>query len=450
MTARTRKIIALLFLLGFVLTAPLVILTTKGYRYNWKKGRLEKTGILVLDSLPTEADIYLNGSLYRKKTPTSLFRMLPESYAIRLQKTGYLPWQKVLPIKSGETTFTQEVILFQDVVPQLLEAGDFTAAAFDPTGRRAALLRRGDEWLELVIYDRRTAVTSVLDRFSPDKYASPELSWSPDGGRLLFQAKVAGGERELLIYTAGGAETGALPVNLPPEGWRKAAWSDDGTALIILSDRGLFTAAPDGGDPITVILSPRIQDAAAVGRNAYLLETEADKVVLERMNLDGRGLPETVADLPAGKYSVSDANERYLLLTDAGGASRLIDRQNGRIAATVNARHAAWEKTPGEGRLLLWNDFELYVLDPAAGTPQLITRLGTALTGAAWHVSGRDVIYGTADSVSAIELDDRDQRNAFELARLTGIRGFLADPSTATLLLIGSAGNSKGIFERGL
>jgi len=98
----------------------------------------------------------------------------------------------------------------------------------------------------------------------------------------------------------------------------------------------------------------------------------------------------------------------------------------------------------------LWNDFEIYVLDPDNGTLQLVTRLGTAVTGAAWHPSGRDLIYSTNDSISAIELDDRDERNNFELTRLTGIKGFYVDQSAETLLLIGAAGSRKGIFERDL
>ncbi len=450
MTARTRKIIAAMFLLGFAATAPLVVLTTKGYRYNWRRSRLEKTGILVLDSRPAAASIYINGKLQRRPTPTSLFRLLPERYVVRLEKTGYLPWQKVLEVRSGETTFTRDVVLFRDAVPRLLEPGDAASAAFDAAGRRVAMLRRGQEGLELVVYDRQTAATSLLARFSPDKYADAEIVWSPAGAHIMLQATLADGGRELSVYPTASAAAAAPPFNLPRDSWQRAAWSSDGSVLVITTARGLFSADPATGTLSSVILSPRIQDAVAVGREAYLLESEADKVVLEKITLNGRGGAETLADLPDGRYSFTDANARYLALAEDGGSGLLIDRQSGRLAAKTGAARAAWELGPGEGRVLLWNDFEIYVLDPAVGTPQLVTRLGAPLTGAAWHPDGRDLVYSTAGSISAIEIDDRGERNNFELTKLTGIKAFRLDPGGDLLLLVGAAGNSKGVFERDL
>lgn len=452
MSARLRRIIGLIFLAGFAVTAPLVILTTKGYRYNWSKGRPEKTGILVLDSKPIGARIYVNGMLQAKTTPASLFRLLPEDYAVRLEKTGYLSWQKVLRVKSGETTFTKEVILFRDAVPKLLKSADIEKAVFGADGRLTAVLNRGDEWLELEIYDRSLPATTLLARFSRDKYAETDISWSPDGDRLLFQGRPADGDApELYVYPAtADLETGGRQISVPEDGRLTAAWSSDGAKIIAVTDHGAYAVDPATGEAAVLTLSSRLQDAAAVGRDAYLLKTGADETVLERTAVDGLGPLEMLAELPPGQYVFTDAGDTYLILTEMSGQSRLVERGTGRIAAVFNASHVSWEGPDGGGRLLLWNDFEIAVLDPSATAPQIVTRLGTVVTGAAWHPEGGVVVYSTPSSVMAIELDDRGERNNFELTKLTDVGVFAIEPSGKTLLLTGSAGNQRGIFERDL
>ena len=65
----------LIFITLFLLIAPILIIDATGYRYNFKKNRLEKTGILYLDSQPHAALIYLNGK-YQDTTPTRFSRLL--------------------------------------------------------------------------------------------------------------------------------------------------------------------------------------------------------------------------------------------------------------------------------------------------------------------------------------------------------------------------------------
>jgi len=452
MSPRLRHSITALFLIGFVVTAPIVVLVTKGYRYNWHKGRLEKTGIIKIDSVPSGARIYLNGDAQPKATPASLFRLLPEDYEVGLSKTGYLPWTKTLRVKSGETTFVEDIILLKDAVPELLEAGDIAAGAFSADGQQTAMLRRSPDWIELAVYRRGAGSSDLLARFEREKYSDSELRWSPNGDYILLRTELAGDGPELYLYPmAAEDEPRALHQVLPRDGRLTARWSTDGSMISAATERGVFVVDPGDGTAKPLLLSPDIIDAAIVGRDVYLTRSLADGSTLEKMSIDQPGQPGAAAELPAGRYVFTDVNDNYLVLTDEEEAKSLLwDRRNGTVVDSFDALHAVWEEPDGKGRLLLWNDFEILIYDPSSKQTQLVTRVGAPLAGCAWHPAGADVIYAAPEGIFSIELDDRDNRNVFNLARFKDIGAFFIDPSGKTLRFIGTAGNQQGIYERSL
>ena len=59
-----------------------------------------------------------------------------------------------------------------------------------------------------------------------------------------------------------------------------------------------------------------------------------------------------------------------LLIEGQDGRRRIVDGGRQRLRGDVD------DDAEGEGRVLLWNDFEIYVLDPAVGTlrPEVCTR----------------------------------------------------------------------------
>ena len=58
-----RRMVYASFIIIFSILTPIIILYTQGYRYNFKRGRVQKTGILIISSIPKKADVYLNNKL---------------------------------------------------------------------------------------------------------------------------------------------------------------------------------------------------------------------------------------------------------------------------------------------------------------------------------------------------------------------------------------------------
>ncbi len=451
MSLKTRKIILMVFLAAFAVSAPAVVLYTSGYRYNWKRHRVEKTGIIKLGTLPAGAKIYLNGVVQPKPTPTSIFRLLPEDYDLRMEKAGYLPWHKTLEISSGETTFADDVVLIKDALPELLVNADAVKAAFSADGGRIALLSRNKDWLELSDYDIKAGTSVLIARFGADKYSDPRLDWSPDGSRLLFSAAGADGLREVFLYEPGApaAEPKALHRSLPRSSRLDARWAADGASLTAVTGDGVFTVSAATGEAVPATLLPLIQDAASTDRGLFLLRADGGQVVLER-TAPGAART-TIASLPDGQYSFADTTGRLLAIADRKAAKTwLADPGSGELTGPFEATDVLWEKAGGAGRLLLWNSFEITVYDPASGSRRLVTRVGSDITACAWHPAGRDVIYATPSALVDIELDDRDSRNTYDLARFNRIGEFRVDAAGKRVIFSGAVGSRQGIFDRAL
>lgn len=137
MTLSTRRFLYITFILLFVTITPLVSLYASGYKLGGGF-KVEKTGILILDTAPREAKIYIDGKpeqkFWRKifnvdasyiRTPAKIKNLLPGEYFVKMEIDGYWPWQKKLKILPGQSTYAETVTLFKRDVPIIVESGSF-------------------------------------------------------------------------------------------------------------------------------------------------------------------------------------------------------------------------------------------------------------------------------------------------------------------------------------
>src|ERR1039457_3144585 len=97
-SAKKQILISLSILLLLITVTVFVILYGKGYRLLIQHGAtITKTGILNLSSDPTGAQVYINDHL-TTATNNSL-NLPPGKYNVKIQKDGYLEWQKDFEIK---------------------------------------------------------------------------------------------------------------------------------------------------------------------------------------------------------------------------------------------------------------------------------------------------------------------------------------------------------------
>ncbi len=119
MRRKTRRGVFFVSLLIFIILSWLTVLYALGYEYDFVQNKFLKTGSFEI-SANTDAQIYINDEL---AGTTSSFlgksfsksRLLPRTFAVRVQNEKYQPWQKLVDIEAGVfTDFPRVVLIPQD------------------------------------------------------------------------------------------------------------------------------------------------------------------------------------------------------------------------------------------------------------------------------------------------------------------------------------------------
>jgi hypothetical protein len=100
----------------FVIITPLLVFYARGFVFDVSNWHIVKTGALVVKTIPTKAEVYLDDKLQSALTPSSIRFLIPGDYNVRLEKTGYQSWTKRLNIRSQLVTWAntnrEEIMLF--------------------------------------------------------------------------------------------------------------------------------------------------------------------------------------------------------------------------------------------------------------------------------------------------------------------------------------------------
>ncbi len=116
MTKATRRLIFYFFILIFVVVTPLTILYATGYSLDWENGKIVRTGAFYLKTAPKAGQVFIDGKNIGT-TPILVDHLLPDQYSIKIEKDGFYPWQKTLPVQSRLTTFAENITLFEKLLP---------------------------------------------------------------------------------------------------------------------------------------------------------------------------------------------------------------------------------------------------------------------------------------------------------------------------------------------
>jgi len=192
---RTRLV---LFLLGvFVVLAGTVgvALFARGYRPGGSATPLQATGILVSQSYPDGAEIYLNSNLI--SATNSTLNLPPGDYTIEMRLDGFTPWKKAMVVQAGEVT-RATAWLFPSVPslraitstgashPSVSPNGATVAYTLtSPASTRLYTLELSESPLGAINRESRLIATlPAITRTNPIS----QLVWSPDSRSLLVSA----------------------------------------------------------------------------------------------------------------------------------------------------------------------------------------------------------------------------------------------------------------------
>ena len=100
MKKKNRLILLAFCIVLFLLVAPLILLYSQGYRFDFDKNKVVKTGGIFINISNTSAEIYINEKFVKKTgffANTALIEnLLPKKYNIEVKKAGFQNMAKKL------------------------------------------------------------------------------------------------------------------------------------------------------------------------------------------------------------------------------------------------------------------------------------------------------------------------------------------------------------------
>src|SRR3990167_3542720 len=100
--AKHRTVFSITIAVLVLTVAAGAIFWARGFKPDLKKG-IERTGLLVITSVPTGASVFLDGRL-SAATDTNIAYLDPKTYKVRIEKEGYSSWEKDVAIVADLAT----------------------------------------------------------------------------------------------------------------------------------------------------------------------------------------------------------------------------------------------------------------------------------------------------------------------------------------------------------
>lgn len=390
-------------LLLFIIVAPLAVLYAMGYRLNSPGESGRTVGVVLVNSTPGRADVYANNS-YVGRTPEAIVSQTADSLLVRLEREGYVRWEKRLPVAVGLATEVRDIRLFPTTSVKRTLAQQVIAFVVSPNRSLLAVLH-ADKQLVIIDTDG-VLVTQPI----PLSSTPTLLLWSPNSGSLLL-AEESGATR-LLNTSTGNIEllTGIASA-------RDFTWDPKITErlLYINSDNKLI--AHRTVTDTQEILAEDITTFATSNRYIYTVNRQSQ---IQQFTFSGQLVTTnaTAADpiaalyvTPTGKVAARTANNSLLLITDTGALLKISD------AVTA----AAW--SPAGSMLYVLSDantLHIYNVDDeqwqlSLGELQLVQRLSRTIQNVQWFAGGRHLLYQIDDTLHVTEIDTRDHPINYQL-----------------------------------
>lgn len=99
-------------LAAFFALLPIVLSYALGYKIDYKKLKIYKTGIIYVSSHPAGASVYINGRMHSDITPMKMEDVKPGTYKVEVRREGFYPWERDMEVRPNMVTKADRIILF--------------------------------------------------------------------------------------------------------------------------------------------------------------------------------------------------------------------------------------------------------------------------------------------------------------------------------------------------
>lgn len=422
-----RRILPWIYVGLFLVTAPLLIFYTSGYRYNFKKGVIERNGTLIVDSIPSGSDVFIDHQPSGEKTPVTFQQMAPGWHSVRVTKAGYGSWQQEVFVRAERVSFIDRVRLWKQGDPVLVSRGNYVRLKSDPAGERMLAFKHVEQDLQIGWW---SPIQSA--NFVPFPVVHGEdypLRWRSDG-----EAVVLGGTAAIPDTWFVKAARARTSIESVPDG--RYHWS--GAKLIGVAANSSLTVDVENGQIERRVLPALTHETS--GSIELRTSTSTGRLLLADSSFLGR-----LFSLPSGNWSIHEWRRPYLFVSDGrhwlGTRLRL-----GSLPDTVRVEgdYPRWSPDLKNPRAAFVNEHEISIWSPE-GPATVIWRQSTPILSAVWNEDGNVLYVADAQRVFALALDSGQDVKPVHLG--TFDRVWDVTVQGTSIFAVGERGQDRGIFK---
>ena len=405
-----------------------MIFYTAGYRYNAKKHDIERSGSLIVDTLPKGANVYLDGSDTHEISPITFQNISPGWHEISLQKPGYHTWHHVLDVRAEQVTFANNVWLWKKSTPTLIHAGNMQQLRTDPTNSRMAVIFQQSSSSALAFFsaDAGWEAKGLIHDLAVT--SSTIIRWREDG-----QAFVVNGLSPQDKAWWGTVKQSPLSIDALPDGMYH--WSQD--ELMGNSDDRSFRLDPDRNTFIRDVLATT---TISMDRDITISTTHTSPNLL----LTYKAFQTRLFSLPLGKWRINALRHPFVLLQDRQRWLALALNSTEPFITQLEGDDPRWLESKRIPHALFLNHNELWEWS-LEQEPRLLWRQSEPLIQATWHRSGRTVFVATQHEVIALNIDPEQSVATVPLAKFDKIHAM--DVLDGNLLISGTRDGIQGLWS---
>lgn len=425
---KIRYIIITALIAVFVIVGAGLIYYAKGYRLNMDKKKIESVSIIMVSKDPADAIVTVDGNQapyditafgYERFT-----NIPPGNHFIKIEREGYIPWQKNLRTDSKIVTWARYATLFKKEPAQkeiLSSEKEIKAIETSPEKEKVALiLSDAAEKSFLKIINLKTEEQSEF--LIPARIEKAEVIWSKNSNSILINIK----SPEINSYLTSSENSTIVDIeNKTGKEISDSAFSPENqNKLLLLSNKTLYHATTEEILDQQKIIAQNVASFHADKKTVYFMqETPKDfqNSEFKTVDLDGKNektLSYHIEKDASYEIKISKLGKRSILCKN-GSLYVVSDISTERLAE--NIRQADWgddnDKEEETGELLLYaSQHEIYIYEPSIENSELITRYSEEISALDWYPGNFKYVYfAVSGKLKSIEIDERDVRNTADI-----------------------------------
>jgi len=436
MSIKFRRLIYLSFFLIFAIAAPLIVLYTTGYRYNFQKGRVEQVGVLFLNIKPKNAALFLNGTvLSSDKRPLRLAELRPNFYQVRAEKDGFYSWEKNLEVKSKSSTLAFDIVLFKKSSPMIFSQNTADSFALSPRDKYMAYSNQGKIYLKNIKDEKEKLIFETA-------YLPTEFVWAKDESAFLIKqpGKIWAAE------ITGTPKISDLSI-IAKRQIDAANFSEDTATVYGLADKDILSLSLETKTYKKLVSG--VDNFSFTDDNLFFIKNDAAGSHIFKYSIFSKifDINTELARLPLAAYEIGEAKNNYLTIFGKNNDIYLINLSIAKQPILkLNGSFAKWGQDDKNNFLYFFDSSELLTFDPKIRRTNMIARFEENLKTV-------EPIYNTLyfaeqinNSLFISEIDDRDKRQTMKIFSGRDLKNIAVDSDGKKIYFIDRLKNGQEIL----